>query len=69
MPTSLILFYDGQCPLCVKEMTALKKHDTHNAIQLVDIFSEAFEATQTLIRRQPRSDCMPMTKTGYFGRD
>ncbi|GAL35482.1 cell division inhibitor [Vibrio maritimus] len=43
MPTSLTLFYDGHCPLCVKEMTALKKHDTDNVIQLVDIFSETFE--------------------------
>lgn len=42
MSTKLTLFYDGHCPLCVKEMTALKKHDNYDVIQLVDIFSEAF---------------------------
>ncbi len=38
----LTLFYDGQCPLCAKEMAALKKHDHHNVIQIVDIYSDEF---------------------------
>lgn len=42
MSTKLTLFYDGQCPLCVKEMTALKKHDSEDVIKLVDIFSDTF---------------------------
>ncbi|WP_241902410.1 DCC1-like thiol-disulfide oxidoreductase family protein [Vibrio breoganii] len=36
------LFYDGTCPLCVKEMTSLKKHDTSNQLLLVDIHAQHF---------------------------
>lgn len=42
----LTIFYDGQCPLCTKEMAALKLHDEAGNIQLEDIhqthFSERF---------------------------
>jgi len=30
--TELTVFYDGQCPLCLREMRSLKKHDEHQAI-------------------------------------
>ncbi|NVD08582.1 DUF393 domain-containing protein [Vibrio sp. JPW-9-11-11] len=33
----LIIFYDGLCPLCVKEMEALQRHDSRQQIKLVDI--------------------------------
>jgi len=36
----LIIFYDGYCPLCVKEMDALRRHDARQQIKLVDIQSE-----------------------------
>ncbi|MDN3714913.1 redox protein [Vibrio breoganii] len=36
------LFYDGTCPLCVKEMASLKKHDTSNQLLLVDIHAQHF---------------------------
>ncbi|MCV2884687.1 DUF393 domain-containing protein [Aestuariibacter sp. AA17] len=36
------IFYDGLCPLCQAEMNALKKRDTHNALQTVDIQSPDF---------------------------
>ncbi len=39
--TKLTIFYDGTCPLCAKEMRALMKHDTHQHIRIVDIYSEA----------------------------
>lgn len=38
----LKLFYDGTCPLCVKEMAALKRHDHRNVIQIIDIYSNDF---------------------------
>ncbi|MBQ4837815.1 thiol-disulfide oxidoreductase DCC family protein [Pseudoalteromonas luteoviolacea] len=38
----LTIFYDGTCPLCVKEMAALTKRDNSNRILIVDIYSEEF---------------------------
>lgn len=40
--TSLTLFYDGTCPLCVKEMTSLRKHDKDNRVTTIDINSADF---------------------------
>ena len=34
---TLTIFYDGQCPLCIKEMEYLKRCDKNNLIGLVDI--------------------------------
>eukprot|EP00487_Bulimina_marginata_P009242 TRINITY_DN3613_c0_g1_i1.p1 TRINITY_DN3613_c0_g1~~TRINITY_DN3613_c0_g1_i1.p1 ORF type:complete len:105 (-),score=16.08 TRINITY_DN3613_c0_g1_i1:257-571(-) len=42
--TQLTIFYDGTCPLCAKEMNALKKHDKQNLLKTVDIYSEDFSA-------------------------
>lgn len=39
---SLIIFYDGQCPLCSAEMTSLKSHDNNNQITLIDLHSTEF---------------------------
>lgn len=33
----MIIFFDGNCPLCFKEMRALKRHDQKNTIHLVDL--------------------------------
>lgn len=33
----LTLFYDGFCPLCVAEMTKLRKLDQHHRLLLVDV--------------------------------
>ena len=38
----LTIFYDGTCPLCAKEMNALKQQDKNNAIKTIDIYSEDF---------------------------
>ncbi|MBF9000284.1 MULTISPECIES: thiol-disulfide oxidoreductase DCC family protein [Vibrio] len=38
----LTLFFDGTCPLCVKEMTALTQHDSKKQIKIVDIYSDEF---------------------------
>lgn len=37
---TLTVFYDATCPLCVKEMKALGKHDELERIKTVDIFSQ-----------------------------
>lgn len=39
---ALTVFYDGRCPLCVREMRQLKRRDGANAIQLIDLHSEQF---------------------------
>ncbi|MCS0402762.1 thiol-disulfide oxidoreductase DCC family protein [Vibrio diabolicus] len=40
--TKLTIFYDGTCPLCAKEMYALKLRDVKQAIKIVDIYSDDF---------------------------
>ena len=40
---AMIIFYDGECPLCRKEMVELKRHDHHDKVELVDVHSERFE--------------------------
>lgn len=41
--TSLIIFYDSQCPLCCYEIDKLIQHDVNHRIKFVDIFSEEFD--------------------------
>ena len=31
------IYFDGTCPLCVKEMTALRYADTHHQISFIDV--------------------------------
>lgn len=38
----LTIFYDGQCPLCVKEMEKLKSYDNDSSLHLVNTHSEEF---------------------------
>ena len=40
----LTIFYDGTCPLCVKEMNALITQDKKQNIKVIDIYSEEFSA-------------------------
>lgn len=42
--TQLTLFYDATCPLCVKEMDALRQLDKNQALKMVDIYSEEISA-------------------------
>lgn len=39
----LTIYYDGNCPMCVKEMDHLKNNDPKNLISLVDIHQKDFE--------------------------
>jgi len=40
---SLIIFYDGYCPLCVKEMRQLKKRDNLQKLIFADVNDSGFE--------------------------
>ncbi|MEJ6476358.1 DUF393 domain-containing protein [Pseudoalteromonas piscicida] len=48
----MIVFYDGNCPLCRKEMDALKRVDHADKVELVDIHSNRFECEFTEITKQ-----------------
>ncbi|MFW7526444.1 thiol-disulfide oxidoreductase DCC family protein [Vibrio ostreicida] len=41
--TDLTVFYDGTCPLCVREMQHLAGYDQKQRLQLIDIHSDAFQ--------------------------
>ena len=38
----LTIYYDGHCPLCMKEMQLLKRHDNKKLINFVDLHNEVF---------------------------
>ena len=38
------VFYDGLCPLCLKEINMLKRLDRHDRIVFTDIAGEGFDA-------------------------
>ena len=38
----LTIYYDGHCPLCMKEMQLLKHHDNKNSILFVDLHNHDF---------------------------
>lgn len=40
----LRLFYDGDCPLCAREVAMLRRRDRRNALDLVDIAAPGFDA-------------------------
>ncbi|MDA0149853.1 thiol-disulfide oxidoreductase DCC family protein [Vibrio sp. LaRot3] len=42
--SKLTLFYGGTCPLCAKEMQAIRQRDNANMIKTVDIYSDEFSA-------------------------
>ncbi len=39
------VFYDGDCPLCMREIRMLQRKDRHARIQLTDIAALGFDAT------------------------
>lgn len=38
------VFYDGDCPLCMREIRMLQRKDRHAAIQFTDIAAPGFDA-------------------------
>ncbi len=48
----ITLFYDGYCPLCVKEMDQLRRYNNKNQLKLVDIHQSDFEQEYPHIDKQ-----------------
>ncbi|WP_417552585.1 thiol-disulfide oxidoreductase DCC family protein [Marinomonas fungiae] len=46
------LFYDGHCPLCMKEIALLQRYNTEQRLKLVDIHSEVFDTLYPQIDKQ-----------------
>ena len=46
MKPALEVFYDGQCPLCLREVNMLKRKDSLGAIRFIDITPEEFDAAE-----------------------
>ena len=44
VPTPLELFFDGECPLCRREVGMLKRLDHHGRIQFTDIAAPGFQS-------------------------
>ncbi len=63
--SSLSIFYDGNCPLCLAEMQHLKKHDTKNLIVLIDIHQDNFEAQYPSVKF---NDAMKVLHGKYQGK-
>ncbi|MBT7625922.1 MAG: DUF393 domain-containing protein, partial [Proteobacteria bacterium] len=54
----LILFFDGKCPLCTKEIALLKRYDKNAKIQFEDINSKSFETRFPFINLQEARDVL-----------
>jgi predicted DCC family thiol-disulfide oxidoreductase YuxK len=39
------VFYDGECPLCMREIRMLGRRDRHHRIRFTDIAAEGFDAS------------------------
>lgn len=50
--SSLMVFYDGQCPFCRSEIAWLRRRDRHGRISFRDIADPAFEPTDYGLTRQ-----------------
>lgn len=42
--TQTLVFYDGACPVCVREMQVLRRHDRAQRLAMVDIAAADFDA-------------------------
>ncbi|TPE51817.1 DUF393 domain-containing protein [Maribrevibacterium harenarium] len=54
----ITVFYDSQCPLCVKEMAHLKQYDRHNQVILADIHAPDFAVYYPHIDQQDAYDVL-----------
>ncbi|WP_286264587.1 thiol-disulfide oxidoreductase DCC family protein [Thalassotalea atypica] len=62
----LIIFYDGNCPLCSAEMSHLKKHDENNNIKLVNLHSKNFSKLYPSINIHRAMQILHGTYQGHF---
>ncbi|MGR5169393.1 thiol-disulfide oxidoreductase DCC family protein [Vibrio astriarenae] len=46
--SELVLYYDGKCPLCSKEMGHLRRHDKSGKLLLIDVHSERFQSQNSV---------------------
>ncbi|NLS11910.1 DUF393 domain-containing protein [Vibrio sp. SM6] len=60
-PIPFTLFYDDTCPLCVKKMSALKKRDTQQRLQLIPLGSEQAKANPALDCRRAKETLHGLT--------
>ena len=60
----LVIYYDGQCPLCSVEMQKLKQHDANNMIELVNLHQENFSTLYPTINK---GDAMKILHGTYKG--
>lgn len=44
------VFYDGSCPLCSAEISVYRRHDTYDALRLVDVSQNQTELPEGLSR-------------------
>ena len=57
-PAELILFFDGKCPLCTKEIALLQRYDKNAKIQFEDINSASFETQFPFINLHEARDVL-----------
>lgn len=60
----LTIFYDGNCPMCTKEMDHIKKNDDDNFINLVNIHKQGFETIYPTVKFE---DAMKILHGHYQG--
>ncbi len=60
----LTLFYDGQCPLCVKEMTRLRHADNGHCLTLINIHSPACSAYPEINKQRAAQILHGITEDG-----
>jgi predicted DCC family thiol-disulfide oxidoreductase YuxK len=56
----LTIFYDASCPLCRKEMYALKEYDAQNRLHLVDCSIDGFQDRLAQQANISRADMMKL---------
>jgi len=50
------VFYDGQCPLCMREVRLLRRLDRRQRIRFVDIAAEGFDPSSVGVTREALMD-------------
>ena len=45
-----LVFYDGACPVCTKEMAMLRKHDHAGRLQPIDIAAADYDESAWPVR-------------------
>ncbi|AUI87547.1 redox protein [Vibrio azureus] len=62
--SKLTIFYDGTCPLCVKEMQSLLRRDREKQIVTIDINSDDFIHYPFIDRQQANTILHALTSQG-----